>query len=212
MRRARRRAAARSQLSGDYFFITRGGVKNRSELDFPATEEGNADLDVARETGEIIKCIVLRCSKSKIVLAHVVPCKGFDEDDFVLNTVVTDLAWLGHTAMIIKGDDERALQAIIRMVIKRITAKCQTLEQVTKEETACYHSQSNGLMEVGVMLVRGLFRSLKLCLESSIEKRIPKDHALIPWLLDHTCLILNTAVKRLDGATSWRRIRGRDFH
>ena len=98
----------------DYFFITRGGVKNRSELDFPATEEGSADLEVARETGEIVKCIVLRCSKSKIVLAHVVPCKGLDEDEYVLNTVVNDLAWLGYTAMIIKGDNGRALQALLR--------------------------------------------------------------------------------------------------
>ena len=72
----------------DCFFTTRGGVKIRSELDFQATEEGNADLEVAREAGEIIKCIVLRCSESKTVLAHVVPYKGVDEDEFVLNTVV----------------------------------------------------------------------------------------------------------------------------
>ena len=83
---------------------------------------------------------------------------------------------------------------------------------MAKEDPARYDSQSNGLTEVGVMLVRGLFRSLKLCLESSIRRRIPKDHALMPWLLEHTCLILSTTVRALDGATAWRRIRGRDFH
>ena len=65
-----------------------------------------------------------------------------------------------------------------------------------------YDSQSNGMTEVGVMLVRGLFRTLKLCLESSIGKRIPEDHALIPWLLIHTCLLLNAAVKGTDGLTA----------
>ena len=78
----------------DYFYITRGGVKSRWELDFLATEERNVDLEIAREAGEIIKCIVLRCSESKIVLADVVTCKSFDEDEFFLNIVVNDLAWL----------------------------------------------------------------------------------------------------------------------
>ena len=59
--------------------------------------------------------------------------------------------------MIIKGVNERALQALLRKVVERVTAKCQTLEQVAKEEPARYDSQSNGLTEVGVMLVRGLF-------------------------------------------------------
>ena len=86
-------------------------------------------------------------------MTHVVPCKGLDEDEFVLDTVVNDLARLGHAAMIIKGDNERALQALIRKVIERVAAKCQTLEQVTKKEAARYDSQSNGLTEVGVMLV-----------------------------------------------------------
>ena len=81
----------------EYFYITRGSVNSRSEFEFLATEEGNADLEIARKAGEIIKCIVLRCSKSKIVLAHVVPCNGFDEDEYVLNTVVKDLAWLVYT-------------------------------------------------------------------------------------------------------------------
>ena len=45
-----------------------------------------------------------------LMRAHVVPCKGVDEDEYVMNTVVNDLAWLVYTAMIIKGDNERALQ------------------------------------------------------------------------------------------------------
>ena len=77
----------------DYFFITRAGVKKLSELDFPATEEGRVGLEISCTAGEIIKCIVLRCSKSKVVMAHFVPCKGLDEDDYVLNILEKDLAW-----------------------------------------------------------------------------------------------------------------------
>ena len=45
-----------------------------------------------------------------------------------------DLAWLGHTSMILKGDNERAIQALIKRPASRVTAKCTTLEQVSKEE------------------------------------------------------------------------------
>ena len=61
------------------FFITRGGVKRRSELEQALAEDGDAALETARKAGEIVKCLLIRCSKSKCVFAHVVPCEGVDE-------------------------------------------------------------------------------------------------------------------------------------
>jgi len=128
----------------DYFFVTRSGVKTRPELeDYPDNDAGNAALAIAREAGELIKCIILRCSKTKAVFAHVVQCKGVDEDDYVANVIIKDLEWLGHTAMILKADNERALQALVTRVVRIATAKCQTLDQVAKEHPARYDSQSN---------------------------------------------------------------------
>ena len=109
--------------------------------------------------------------------------------------------------MILKADNERALQALVSRVIGIANSKCQNLEQAAKEHPARYDSQSNGLIEVGVMLVRGLFRTLKLCLESKIERRVPESHAIVPWLLEHTCLILNATVEGPDGLTAWFRVR-----
>ena len=101
------------------------GVKTRLELEeFPQDDAGNAALSVAREAGALIKCIILRCSKTKAIFAHVVPCKGVDEDDYVTNLVIKSLEWLGHTAMILKADNERALQAFVSRVIRIATAKC----------------------------------------------------------------------------------------
>lgn len=195
----------------DYFFITAGGVKKRSELEIKEDVEGSAALEAARTSGDIVKCIVIRCAKSKAIFAHVVPCKGVDEEDYVAGLVVNDLAWLGYTAMIIKADNEPALQALVRKVIRRAAADCKTLDQVSKEEPAKYDSQSNGLTEVGVFLVRGIFRTLKLCLEARIERQVPVRHAIVPWLLEHCCLILNTTSVGPDGMTAWARVRGRPF-
>ena len=44
------------------------------------------------------------------------------------------------------------------------------LRRLTKETPAPYGSQSNGGTEVGVMLIRGIFRTLKLCLEGHLQK------------------------------------------
>ena len=107
------------------------------------------------------------------------PCKGVDEDDYVATIVIKDLEWLGHTAMILKADNERALQALVSRVIRIATAKCQNLEQVANEFPARYDSQSDGVIEVGVMLVRGFFRTLKLCFESMIERRVPESHVMV---------------------------------
>ena len=60
----------------DYFFITPGGIKKRSELEHSADDAGNAALEDDRRKGEIVKCIVLRCSRSKIVLGMLSPAKG----------------------------------------------------------------------------------------------------------------------------------------
>ena len=40
-------------------------------------------MDESRKKGETVKCIVIRCSKTKTIFAHVVPCKGLDEDSYV---------------------------------------------------------------------------------------------------------------------------------
>ena len=82
---------------------------------------------------------------------------------------------------------------------------------MTKEDPAPYDSQANGFVEVGILLMRGIFRTLKLCLESRIQHRIPIDHAIVPWLVTHACLILNTSAVGPDGITAWTRARGRPF-
>ena len=102
-----------------------------------------------------------------------------------------------HVEVTIRGVNGPALQALIEraMVIIRVKVYEPGAEtspkRLSKEDPATYDSQSNGGTEVGVMLVRGLFRTLELCLGSQVERFIPVGHAIIPWLLEHTCFALN---------------------
>ena len=191
----------------DYFYITKGGVKLRDELEMTRDEE----IEKARTDGEIVKCVIIRCFESKAIFAHCIPCKGADEGDYVAKLVAADISWIGYCEMIIKADNEVALQALVKRVIELVKLQSDKAKRVTTEQPARYESQSNGGTETGVRLVRGLFRTLRICLEARIEKHVPTTHALMPWLLEHTCMILNTRVRSDDGLTAWARVRGRSF-
>ncbi len=141
-------------LGFDYFFLTKGGVKKKNELGMDDSE-----LREARSKGDVVKCLLARCLLSKAVFAHVIPCKGADEDGLVAEMAVRDLGWLGHTRVIVKADGEPALQALVHRALTQAKVECKDLDQLTKEDPAAYDSQANGGTEVGVQLVKGMLRT-----------------------------------------------------
>ena len=84
----------------DYFYITKEGVRRRTELakeleaalekaSAPAAEAlrrgdelADEAISKARSNGEVVKCLLVRCLQSKNVFAHVVPQEGDDEDHY----------------------------------------------------------------------------------------------------------------------------------
>ena len=194
----------------DYFFITSEGVQRRDELACELTEEGEKEIVEARRRGEIIKCLLVRCLATKNVFAHIVPQKGADEEGYCAGLVVADVQWLGHTRVILKSDNEGAVLTLRRRV-GRLLKMIERMENVQEESSAAYDSQSNGGVEVGVKLVRGMFRTLKLCLEARLGKYLPISHAITAWLLEHACTILNARARGSDGHTPWQRVKGRSF-
>jgi hypothetical protein len=125
--------------------------------------------------------------------------------------------WLGHLEVILRGDNEPALQTMIDRAMHLLRVRTAeggseaSLRRLTKETSAPYDSQSNGGTEVGVMLVRGIFRTLKLCLEGHLQKYIPVAHPVVPWLLEHSAFLLNVKTRGHDGLTAWSRVKGRPF-
>ena len=155
-------------------------------------------MDTARAQGSIVKCITVRCLHSKDVFAHCVPRKGADEEGYVADLVVKDVLWLGHAELIVKGDNEPALQALIQRALEVLRINT-SVEKISDEQSPAYDSQANGGVEVGVMLIRWLFRTLRLGVEASIGKRIPVDHAVMPWLLEHTAFLLSIRTRMPNG-------------
>ena len=204
----------------DYFFITSQGVRTTEELMQELAQAQPADSPTAeltelttraRNRGDAVKCLLIRDHLSKSVFAHVVPHKGTDENNIVADMVISDLEWLGYSRIILKTDGEPAVRALAKRVIELAKVEVKDLTQITAEQSAAYDSQSNGGTEVGVQLVRGLFRTLRLCLEARLDATIPVDHAMTAWMIEHTCLLYNISVKGNDGLTPWARVRGRAF-
>ncbi len=195
----------------DYFFLTKGGARSRRELDYPMDEDGDRALAEACKKGEIVKCLLIRDTLSKAVFAFVVQKKGVDEKDIVADTVLSTINWLGYTRIILKADGEPALQSLVKRVMELAKVECKDLDQMAKEDPVAYDSQSNGGTEVGVRLVRGLLRTVKLCLEQRLDRFIPIDHPVIAWMMEHTCLLINVLAQGEDGLTAWARVRGRQF-
>ena len=68
-------------------------------------------------------------------------------------------------------DNENSIVAVRKTVAKMLKLN-EKVTNVQEESPVPYDSQSNGAIEVGVRLVRGMYRTLKLCLEARIGKYI----------------------------------------
>ncbi len=62
------------KIGADYFFITAGGVKKEEEPGYSDDDDGRRQRDEARVKGKIVKCVLIRCSTTKNIFAHVIPC------------------------------------------------------------------------------------------------------------------------------------------
>ena len=59
-------------------------------------------------------------------------CKGDQEDYFVASLVVADVAWLGHSRLILKEDKELVLQAFVRQSLELVRVICEAVESVSQ--------------------------------------------------------------------------------
>ena len=120
-----------------------------------------------------------------------------------------DIVWLGHAKVVIRTDNE---PAIVKLIVEALKAlKVAGLEQASAEGSVPYDPQSNGAAESAVGTIKGMLRTLMLCLEERIGARIPVGHPILTWLVRHAAWCRTTRVRHTDGRTAYERARGRAF-
>ena len=160
-----------SILYMDYFYITpEGGVKRRDELDYTRDEPGRAALEQDAADGKLVKLLMIKDGNTQCSFAHVVPRKGVESDGFSVSRVVNSALWLGHSKVILRGDNEPALAALIGQAMRVLKIE---LHSVAEEHPAVYDSQSNGVIENAIKIFRGQFRTMKLDLEDRFARSCP---------------------------------------
>lgn len=201
-----------------YWYITSGGDLNRrQELgeQYPLNTDGDAKLETDGTKLKIMKCIAIRCHESDAVFAHAILVKGRGEDNFVANFVKTDVEFMGHVKLILKSDNAPAFlafgQAALLNIRCDVIAGESNVESVSSEHSAEHDSQSNGGTGFGLRVVRGVFRTVKFCLEERLGMHIPPTHPLMTWLVEHAALLFNAKQVGEDGKATRSRLRGRDF-
>ena len=148
---------------------------------------------------------------SKCTFAHVVRHKEVDNDRSAVDCLVKNVEWLGCTKLMLRSDNEPAITALLRESLKAMRVEIEGLEQIAEEHPPEHYPQANGAIENAVGQFKGLLRTYALALESRIGHRVPPDHPVIAWLVQHAAHRFTVRMKGEDGQTCYERIRLRPF-
>ena len=189
-------------VSFDYFFVAKKGMFTRAEWQIEKAKPENVDA-------ESLKVLVVRDSMTKCMFAHAVEKKGDDEQGYIVDCLVRDIEWLGHSKVVFKTDNEPAIVKVLRESLKSL--RIEGIEQAAEEHPPPYDPQANGEIENTVKMVKGRARTFVHALEQRILKKIPPTHPVLSWLVEHAAMSMTRRSRGADGMTAWQRARGRPF-
>ena len=150
--------------------------------------------------------LVLKHRQSRAVRSWVVPRKGSAE------AVAAELANEGlrgfgvteAESVTLKCDNEAAVLALRRRVAALWPGP------VLEQGPAPHEHESNGIVESGVKIGKGVLRVHLLSLESRIGGRLPCGHPVFAWLVQHAPNVLTKGLVGKDGRTPYSRLFGKE--
>ena len=150
--------------------------------------------------------LILKDRESRAVRAWTMRNRGvcFEEAAF---RALEGIKAFGHTnKILVKVDNEPALKALRDEVIKLLEQQAIPVAPPAKE------SESNGAVENGVKLFKGLLRVHLQALERKIDGYIPSSHPVMTWLVEHVSDVITKYLQSSDGKTGCQRLFGKQVH
>ena len=181
----------------DYAFLS-DRIRKRDE------EEDESEED----EGATLKVLIGHDSKSKVCTAIPVPQKGIDVEEWSVRESLRFLDFLGYQKIVVKSDQEEALNAVIRKVRQYRGSDTQTMQ----EHSPVGSSQSNGATERRIQTIEGQVRTLRSAFESRIGAKVPTGSCLFAWLVIHAGNLITLYETGRDGRVPFQRLRGRKMH
>eukprot|EP00969_Alexandrium_andersonii_P366897 15469524-Alexandrium_andersonii.AAC.1 len=135
-------------------------------------------MDYAEED-QLRTLLVIKHRQSRAVRCWVVPAKG------ALDLAAAEAAERGIRdvsvtgEVILKSDNEDAINAL------RARVSALRPGSVWEQTPAAYEHESNGVIENGNRLGKGLLRVLLLSPEAKVQERTPCGHLVFAWLTEY---------------------------
>ncbi|CAK0870998.1 unnamed protein product [Prorocentrum cordatum] len=130
------------------------------------------------------------------------------EDVYVVLFIVSWLAELGRTEVIMQSDGAPAAEAVMRAVEAKVsTMESPPCEVILQQSQRCSH-QSNGGAERMVPTIRNQMKAYKIHIETDTGMTILRDSPLLAWFPRHAAWQYTRFHKRQDsGMTAYEMIR-----
>ena len=187
----------------DYLFFTSKGIFTRIELQ---TQEPELFDKIDDDNDDVLKILVVFDSSTKCVFAHAVRRKGAEAH--VVQQIVDDISWIGHTRLVLRSDNEPAILALITDALRGLRVQMDGLDTVAAEGSVPYDPQTNGAVESAVKNIKQSLRANLLTLERRLQARIPPSHIVVTWLVRHSAMMRLVRMRGRDGKTGYERARG----
>ena len=86
------------------------------------------------------------------------------------------------------------------------------VDQAMPDHPPAHDSKANGSIENAVKLVQGMLRTQLSCLQSRLRCKIPCQHPLMAWMVQHVAWVLTTRNRNKEGRTPYEKLKGKAFH
>ena len=141
--------------------------------------------------------VVMRDSKTRMVMAKIVPSKGVN--NYAVEVTKKFMEQLGYGRVVLRSDNEPAILAL-KEAVRR-----ETNVEIVMEEAPVGDHQANGAVENAIKNVQGQFRVIKDALESRIKEKLNGEHPAVPWMVMHAASVMNRGRKDEEGFSAYRR-------
>ena len=177
--------------------------KEDEERVFPEVSMDYAFVRRQDET-ETVTVLVVKDRDSRGLRTSVMKQKGIIIEESA-DKAADMVKGFGHQGKILmKVDNERALVALRKEVISRLG--CDVIPVKPPEG----ESQSNGGVENGVKLFKGVLRVHLLALEKKLEAHIPSAHPIMTWLVEFVSDVITKYLQGSDGKSAYQRLFGKN--
>ena len=167
--------------------------------------------------------LVMKLYPFKLIFACLVPSKG--SDPLVVARLCRFITDCGLLHFAYRSDREPAIVSLIqdacalagRNGVKIHAVEDESPEPDTVEAQVAVpehshpgESQSNGLAEAAMKELVDEVRTLKMSLEYRLKSRLPNNHPVMAWLVEHSSYVLNRCKLDTDGRTAYGRLHGKE--